>query len=123
MSESSALSKWFWNPSIWLPPNVTWQNFEESQNQNIVPEDLAQFSDLWYTLPIALGLIVIRWLVENFLFRPIGIKMGLKDRKVPDENSTLEEIFKNIHSMNNSEKAKVSSQFGLTLRKVRGKIQ
>ena len=25
----SAASAWFWNPNIWLPPNVTWESFQE----------------------------------------------------------------------------------------------
>ena len=25
-----SISAWFWNPDIWLPPNVTWESFQES---------------------------------------------------------------------------------------------
>ena len=33
MSDLS-ISAWFWNPQIWLPPNVTWESFEENSNSD-----------------------------------------------------------------------------------------
>ena len=89
------ISSWFWNPDIWLPPNVDWDNFTEHKvlnNTVIEPENYAKFSDLWYPIPMALVVMVIRWVVENRIFRPIGIKMGIKDnrRKLPVKNDVLE---------------------------------
>lgn len=28
--EPLSISAWFWNPDIWLPPNVTWESFQET---------------------------------------------------------------------------------------------
>ena len=28
------ISSWFWNPDIWLPPNVDWDNFTEHKVLN-----------------------------------------------------------------------------------------
>ena len=30
-SVGSELSAWFWNPDIWLPPNVSWDTFKEEK--------------------------------------------------------------------------------------------
>jgi len=93
------VSTWFWNPDVWLPPNVTWDSFHQEQviKEKVViePKDFARFSDLWYPLPCALVVMLIRFLVENFVFKPIGIRLGLKDRKrrPPPHNDVLEEAF------------------------------
>ena len=92
-------AKWFWNPDIWLPPNVTWESFDETrvvkEGSVIEPSDFARFGDLWYPIPLALVVIVVRQLVERFLFKPLGVKLGLKDkaRRGPVENLVLEKAF------------------------------
>lgn len=97
---------WFWNPDVWLPPNVTWDSFNEQQRvqENVIvePEDFAKFNDLWYPLPCALVVIVLRTTVEQWLFKPIGIRLGLKDRKrkLPPRNDVLEQAFESRRSSN-----------------------
>ena len=113
------ISSWFWNPAIWLPPNVTWEHFEEASllnNTVIEPEDYAKFSDLWYPIPMALVMMVIRWVVEKFMFRPIGIRMGLKDnmRHLPSENVVLEKAFRISSKITSTEVTKLSRETGMT---------
>jgi len=91
---------------VWLPPNVTWDSFNEQQRVHedviVEPEDFARFNDLWYPLPCALVVIVLRTTVERCLFKPIGIKLGLKDRKrkLPPRNDVLEQAFESRRSSN-----------------------
>jgi ceramide synthetase len=98
------VAAWFWNSDVWLPPNVTWDSFNEEQivKEKIViePKDFARFNDLWYPLPCALFVIVLRWMVEKWVFKPIGIRLGLKDRKrrPPPHNQVLEEAFSSRRS-------------------------
>ena len=61
----------FWNEDIWLPPNVTWDTFDDDEN-------FAQFSHLYFPIPAAFVLIAIRLVIERNIFRPLGIYLGLK---------------------------------------------
>lgn len=50
----------FWNPNIWLPPNITWSDLE--------PNDKIQYADhrhLFYPLPMALGMLLLRFFLEK----------------------------------------------------------
>jgi len=70
-----SLSAWFWNDQFWLPPNVTWSNLKSGD------EDKSTYSsDLAYPLGLAWVILFVRKLVEKFVFRPLGQKLGLKDQ-------------------------------------------
>lgn len=50
----------FWDPSIWLPPNITWADLE--------PNDTNQYAnhkDLLYPIPMAAVVLVIRYFIEK----------------------------------------------------------
>ena len=50
----------FWDESIWLPPNVTWRDLR--------PNDKIQYADhkhLYYPIPMALGLLLLRVFLEK----------------------------------------------------------
>jgi len=105
MNEKSVdIAAWFWNPKIWLPPNVTWDSFIEKDiedNQLFSEEgEFAQFTDLWYPIPIAMVLMLIRFAVERWIFKPIGVKAGMKDNKrvYPKSNSILEASYRNSNA-------------------------
>lgn len=78
----------FWSPSIWLPPNITWQHFHSDQGY-------AQFSHLLYPFPLALVIIVVRALVERIVFLPLGKHLNIEDKKYgrPRTNPVLEEAY------------------------------
>jgi hypothetical protein len=77
-TEFNALSVWFWDDEFWLPPNVTWKTLRARE-----PEvSYASFGDLAYPLLLAWVIIVMRKLVENFVFRPIGYKLGMKNQVI-----------------------------------------
>ena len=119
-SISGDISSWFWSPSIWLPPNITWENFKEPSvlnNTVIQPQDYAIFSDLWYHIPMAFMLMILRWVVERLVFRPVGKLLGLKDnRKIfPEENIALEKAFRRSCNITTKEVTKVSRDTGFTI--------
>jgi ceramide synthetase len=54
------LSNRFWTRHVWLPPNATWADMEKNDVvQHTVP------TDLFYPLPMALVMLVIRFLFER----------------------------------------------------------
>ena len=128
-SFGNELSTWFWNPDIWLPPNVDWDTFKEEKVINsttvIKPENFAKFSDLWYTLPIGICFIVIRFIVEKLFLKPIGIFLGLHDRprRQPRENHVLESHFKSKRKLSKGEASLLSRQSGLSEIQVGGNFK
>lgn len=68
----------FWDESVWLPPGYTWQNFQDKR--------YAQFSDLFYPIPAAFIVLVLRAAVEQKIFRGLGSYLGLHDKH---NNSSL----------------------------------
>ena len=116
----SHLSMWFWNPDIWLPPNVDWNTFKEEKiiNSTIVikPEHFANFSDLWYPIPIAFCFILTRILVEKYILRPLAERLGIKDkaRRQPRPNSSLEKFFKTSSKLKAGDARVISRQCGLS---------
>jgi len=116
----SHLSTWFWNPDIWLPPNVDWNTFKEEKIINsttvIKPEHFANFSDLWYPLPIALCFIITRVLVEKYILRPLALRLGITDkpRRQPRPNNILEHFFKTKRKISHGEARDLARQSGLS---------
>jgi hypothetical protein len=51
-----------WNEAFWLPPNVTWQNFVELEQQGVV---LPRLRDLLYVYPLAGVLYITRFFFER----------------------------------------------------------
>ena len=102
-------SEMFWSPTIWLPPNITWADFDSDPNY-------AQFYDLLYPFPLAIVLIAVRVLVERTIFRPIGQSLNIKDRKcrTPDSNPVLESAY----VLRQKDYQALSQRTGLTVRQV-----
>lgn len=63
---------WFWNESIWVYPNHSWQDIERLSGYSL--------SDLKWSVVVAVALILIRRVVEEYILTPIGSYYGLKDR-------------------------------------------
>ena len=99
----------FWSPSIWLPPNITWDSFTSEPGY-------AQFYDLAYPFPLAIILIAVRLMVERGIFRPVGKYLGIKDTayKAPEGNPVLESAY--VARQKNYEA--LSKTAGLTVRQV-----
>jgi len=82
----ASLAATFWSPTIWLPPNITWSDFEER-------EDFAQFHHLLLPFPLALLLVLLRVLFEKRVFRPLGSWLGVSSppRRADSAGGGLEE--------------------------------
>lgn len=52
----------FWSESVWLPPNISWADIAPGSRPDV---DHADHRDLWWPLPIALILMVLRYTVEQ----------------------------------------------------------
>ena len=88
MDVLTSASNYFWSPTIWLPPNITWEHFDSDPSY-------AQFYDLAYPFPLALVLIAARIIVERAIFKPLGHFLKIKDRtcRKPESNKVLESAY------------------------------
>uniref|UniRef100_A0A4W5PYB6 Ceramide synthase 4a n=1 Tax=Hucho hucho TaxID=62062 RepID=A0A4W5PYB6_9TELE len=68
------LDQWLWKEEYWLPPGVTWKDIEIEGDRYPLPRDL------FYTLPLALGFIVLRYVFERVIAMPLSRQLGVKDR-------------------------------------------
>jgi hypothetical protein len=53
-------SKVFWSPDVWLPPNITWEDVAPTPSNGF-----ADYRHLFYPLPMALILLVVRYALER----------------------------------------------------------
>lgn len=119
----SEISSWFWNPDVWLPSNVTWVSFDELENSKDTfesPGTFAKFSDLWYPIPLALLVMLVRWVVEKGVYRHLGVWLGMKDHKrhFPVHNEVLENSFRKLNVPSRREVDLLSAQSGLSTMQV-----
>ena len=92
MTTWQRFSAWFWNPDIWLPPNVTWAELVPNDEVNY-----ANWNDLW-TYPIFMAFcgIFLRFIILDKLFYgPLAAYGGLKDVKPRpvEPNPIIEELY------------------------------
>ena len=80
----TAVSGWFWDEAVWLPPGVAWTSFQTQQvvsNRTVVvgPDQFAQFTDLLlYPVPLAACLHLLRLTTQQLLLRPLATRLGLE---------------------------------------------
>ena len=55
---------WFWDADFWLPENTTWQRLDETKNPKWV-----QSGELFLCFPVAILLIVLRFVFERLVVR------------------------------------------------------
>lgn len=113
----SHISKTFWHERIWLPPNVTWDDLE---NMNIRNASYASSTYLWYPIPAAFILILIRFLFIKHVSRPFGIAMKLRSaphKKAP-QNDVLEEVFSERKNLSDTQIKEKALELSMTERQV-----
>ena len=54
----------FWSESVWLSPNITWQDFENPPNG----VQVSRPRDLWAIFPVALLFHLARFVIERYAF-------------------------------------------------------
>ncbi|KAL1502415.1 hypothetical protein ABEB36_007558 [Hypothenemus hampei] len=82
----------FWSPNVWLPPNTTWADIAPESSTEI---NHADSRHLLYPLPMALVVLVIRYVLEKYWFTPVALSLGIKNtkpKKAPS-NVALEQAF------------------------------
>ncbi|XP_029560269.1 ceramide synthase 2 isoform X2 [Salmo trutta] len=62
-----------WRHEYWLPPGITWRDMEQMQ-------ECPRPRDLLFTLPLALGFIVLRLVFDRVVAPPLGRYVGLRNR-------------------------------------------
>jgi sphingoid base N-palmitoyltransferase len=60
---TTAYTGLFWTEQIWLPPNVSWSDLTNYDGKEEV--NYRKFSDLWYPIPAAFLIILIRTFFER----------------------------------------------------------
>lgn len=52
----------FWSENVWLPPNTTWADLAPNASNEIKHTD---YRDLLYPFPMALVMLILRYLFEK----------------------------------------------------------
>ncbi|XP_046847204.1 ceramide synthase 6-like [Xenia sp. Carnegie-2017] len=83
----------YWSESFWLPANVTWKDFQSSENMT-----MPQPSDLKIIPLLTILLIVTRIFFERYIGYHISLFIGVPDikRKMAEPNKILEKVFNTI---------------------------
>ncbi|XP_074033325.1 ceramide synthase 6 isoform X2 [Leptinotarsa decemlineata] len=82
----------FWSEDIWLPPNTTWADISPDADTEVKHADSRH---LFYPLPMALVMLLLRYLAEKYWFAPVGTSLGIKNSRpkhAPD-NPILEKAY------------------------------
>lgn len=92
METVQAFRNWFWNDSFWLPPNVTWETFENPPPGVYYPLERHL---LFPSLALGVLLLGVRLVYERCIVIPFAKYMGLKPKKhyAIEKNPTLEAVF------------------------------
>lgn len=112
---SQRLSEWFWNPEVWLPPNITWSDIKSNETVKY-----AEFEDLYHPIPMAFIFLVVRFLVERFIWSPIGRSMGLKAMrpKRVTYNELLEDAYRKNRRVSHKQVRQLSKDLDWSERQV-----
>jgi len=107
----------FWSPSFWLIGDITWTNLTSTPDLR-----LPQVADISFVPLLAILLIILRKIVEEFVGEPLGLTLGVpprasKPKKNFQDNPTLEKLFHSI-DRSNSVITALSSKTDLTERQI-----
>lgn len=94
------ISRTFWSPSFWLPPNITWDDVAPGSRRDII---YARYTDLLWSLPIAIALFTLRYCSEKYIFSAFGQWLGMKSThssKRPKPNRILEAAYNKCSRLN-----------------------
>ena len=87
----SLLFSWIWTERYWLPAGVKWEDLQPKEGFNPpIPSDF-----YLYTSILCVFLIVLRILLNPFVFKPLAMVVGIKDKKIllPFASQELEKLF------------------------------
>ncbi|XP_039107502.1 ceramide synthase 4 isoform X2 [Hyaena hyaena] len=86
----SSFNEWFWQDTLWLPPNSTWADLEDREGL-VYPHP----QDTLAALPLAMALVAMRFAFERFVCVPLSRWLGVRDqaRRPAKPNAILEKYF------------------------------
>ncbi|KAM8986749.1 ceramide synthase 4 [Ara ararauna] len=111
-----SLYEWLWHHEFWLPPGITWEDMQESEDVHY-----PQPRDLLLSIPFALILVVIRRVFERTIALPLSSKLGVRDKQRPkaQPNPVLETFYTTrCKNPGEGELLGLAKQCDLPLRKV-----
>ncbi|XP_074933771.1 ceramide synthase 4-like [Phalacrocorax aristotelis] len=73
-----SLNEWLWQHEFWLPPGITWEDVQESEDIHY-----PQPRDLLLSISFALILVVIRCAFERAIALPLSSELGVRDKQRP----------------------------------------
>ncbi|XP_030631081.1 ceramide synthase 2 [Chanos chanos] len=110
------LDEWLWRQEYWLPPGITWEDMQQMEGSACpLPRDL------FLSLPLALGFIVLRYIFERTVALPLSRRLGVRDRlRISAVPAPSLEAFYTQHRRqpSQSEIARLMKQSDLTQRQV-----
>lgn len=111
------VSDTFWSKSIWLPPNTEWADIAPGSRPDVTYPD---YRDLWWPLPMAIGLLMLRYCIERFCFSPIGKSLGIKSTrpKPATPNTILEAAYQKCHRIDDKTIQELTKRVDLTEREI-----
>lgn len=107
----------FWSERIWLPPNTTWADIAPEASKEIQHAD---YRHLFYPLPMAFLMLLLRYCLEKYWFAPVGVSLGIKNtrpKKAP-HNPVLEKAYKHSKRWKHKEIQGLAKQTDMTERQV-----
>ncbi|XP_076009606.1 ceramide synthase 4a isoform X2 [Genypterus blacodes] len=114
---TAILDKWLWREEFWLPPGVTWKDIEVKEHEGHYPLP----RDLFYTLPMVVAFIALRYVFERIIAVPLSRVLGVRERvliRAPPVPK-LEAFYKhNNPQPSQGEVVSLSKQCGLSQRKI-----
>ena len=57
----------FWTPSFWLPPNITWSDFKDTEDV-VYPK----FKEICYPVAYSIIVVFIRLIIERYMKKIIS---------------------------------------------------
>uniref|UniRef100_A0A8C5T9X1 Homeobox domain-containing protein n=1 Tax=Malurus cyaneus samueli TaxID=2593467 RepID=A0A8C5T9X1_9PASS len=111
-----SLYEWLWHHEFWLPPGITWEDMQESEDVHY-----PQPREVLLSIPFALILVFIRYAFERAIALPLSTKLGVRDKQRPKAQPNLVlETFYNTHRKNpeKDELLSLAKQCDLPVRKV-----
>ncbi|XP_060065420.1 ceramide synthase 2-like [Ylistrum balloti] len=95
MATVQAFREWFWNERVWLPGNVTWEDFENPPPGEYYPLERHILLPSFFLGVLLLG---VRFVYERCLVVPFAKYMGLTFKKQysVEVNPTLEATYSSV---------------------------
>ncbi|NXY47568.1 CERS4 synthase, partial [Ceuthmochares aereus] len=111
-----SLYEWLWQQEFWLPPGITWEDMQESDDVKY-PKP----RHLLLSIPFAFVLIFIRCAFERAIALPLSSKLGVRDKQRPkaQPNPVLEAFYSTrCKKPGESDLISLAKQCDLPVRKV-----